>query len=453
LLSLSAAGSVMIKKIVLENFMSHAHTVIEPAHGLTVLVGPNNCGKSAVVEALRAVCENTKTDFMVRHGEKEAIVTIETDDGHVISWHRRKKGASYIIDGLQNDRPDGDFLEKVHRLLKLPKVKASENGDEFDVHFGEQKSPIFLLNESGTRAATFFASSSDAERLLQMQRLHRQKAAEDKKEEQRRTTKLAGIDSRLATLSPLDEIEPELAVASDRHRQILADLAKTERLEELGMRLAHTSRRLARHNARREATQSLAAPPLLQNEEAIDRLIRRYQGALRRRDLATKQAAALANVSAPPVLADAKAMDLALERRRVLETRVRRLSAMGVQLSDLRQPPVAADTTALSNRIAALRRSIGAHDHAAAKCGTLAHLPQPPPMVDSKPIADQIDRLRSAQSALARRRQIAGAAANQLAEAERSIEIWANQNPVCPVCNGVVDASRLLSSAGEHSHV
>ena len=41
----------MIRRIKLVNFMSHANTVIEPADGLTILVGQNNCGKSAIVAA------------------------------------------------------------------------------------------------------------------------------------------------------------------------------------------------------------------------------------------------------------------------------------------------------------------------------------------------------------------------------------------------------------------
>jgi hypothetical protein len=37
----------MITRIELTNFMSHVHTVIEPAAGLTVLLGPNNCGSES----------------------------------------------------------------------------------------------------------------------------------------------------------------------------------------------------------------------------------------------------------------------------------------------------------------------------------------------------------------------------------------------------------------------
>src|SRR5260370_41439967 len=79
----------MIRRITLENYMSHAHTVIEPATGLTVLVGPNNCGKSAVGSALETLCNNASGGYMVRHDENEASVTVETDDSHTLLWKRR----------------------------------------------------------------------------------------------------------------------------------------------------------------------------------------------------------------------------------------------------------------------------------------------------------------------------------------------------------------------------
>ena len=84
----------MIKRIELTNFMSHEHTVIEPAAGLTVLVGPNNCGKSAVVAALQILCHNDSSTYVLRHGEKECSVKVETDDGHTVEW-RRKNSPSW----------------------------------------------------------------------------------------------------------------------------------------------------------------------------------------------------------------------------------------------------------------------------------------------------------------------------------------------------------------------
>jgi DNA repair ATPase RecN len=96
----------MIRKIVLENYMAHIRTVIEPAQGLTVLIGPNNCGKSAIIHALEMICYNSDAaDYAIRHGAKKAVVTIETQDEdgsiHTIAWWRTAKSAGYIIDGRE----------------------------------------------------------------------------------------------------------------------------------------------------------------------------------------------------------------------------------------------------------------------------------------------------------------------------------------------------------------
>lgn len=67
-----AEPDTVIRRIELRNFMSHARTVIEPADGLTVLVGPNNCGKSAVVAALQILCHNETSTYVMLHGEQNA---------------------------------------------------------------------------------------------------------------------------------------------------------------------------------------------------------------------------------------------------------------------------------------------------------------------------------------------------------------------------------------------
>src|SRR6185436_3727223 len=90
---------------------------------------------------------------------------------------RRKNSPAYTIDGEPFDRlKSGGLPEPLHKALRLPKVEAGDD-EEFDVHFGEQKAPIFLLGDSPAKAARFFASSSDAIRLVEMQKRHKEKLA------------------------------------------------------------------------------------------------------------------------------------------------------------------------------------------------------------------------------------------------------------------------------------
>src|SRR5207248_11368459 len=103
--------------------MSHSATVIEPAAGLTVLVGPNNCGKSAVVAALQILCSNENSTFVLRHGARECAVGVTTADGHQVQW-RRKNSPSYMIDGQLFDRLRGSgFPEPLQAALRLPRVE------------------------------------------------------------------------------------------------------------------------------------------------------------------------------------------------------------------------------------------------------------------------------------------------------------------------------------------
>ena len=75
--------------------MSHEHSVFELTEGLNVLVGPNNCGKSAVVTALQILCYNDTSTFVLRHEARECSIQVESGDGHVVRWARKKSGSPW----------------------------------------------------------------------------------------------------------------------------------------------------------------------------------------------------------------------------------------------------------------------------------------------------------------------------------------------------------------------
>ncbi|CAM2058152.1 DNA repair protein RecN (modular protein) [Desulfovibrionales bacterium] len=217
----------MLKRLIIDNFMAHSHTELELGPGITTLVGLNNTGKSAIVEALRCLVTNPTPKTCIRHGTKEARVELELDDGIRITWVRRKNWARYII-----ARPDtepvifnklgrGIVPEEVTVLLRLTLVPLKDRRDQnIDVHLGNQRQPIFLLDQPPTAIASFFASSTESAHLLAMQQRLKDLTRERQKEARERMEQLEQLAISLDRLASL----PGLSLAAQACRERLKRL-------------------------------------------------------------------------------------------------------------------------------------------------------------------------------------------------------------------------------------
>ena len=267
----------MITRIELKNFMSHQHTVIEPARGLTVISGPNNCGKSAIVTALQILCYNDESTFVTRHDEKECSITVSTHDGHEIQWQRNKnKSTKYIIDGQQYDRLGrGGTPDVLHEILGIRRVDC--DNQDFDVHFGAQKQPVFLLNDSPRAAAQFFASSSDANNLIAMQTKHKQKIRDQKSIKTRLAAELSDAEKQLEALSPVNKILDELEQAESQYEQIVSNEEDAVAIHNQMMAIQSHTRQQQQLKSLTETLQPLAAPPELPSTQTLENLVNQIQ--------------------------------------------------------------------------------------------------------------------------------------------------------------------------------
>ncbi|AYO30533.1 hypothetical protein D2962_07770 [Biomaibacter acetigenes] len=100
-----------IKSIKLVNFQSHKNTEISLDEGLTVILGPTDQGKSAIIRALKWVLYNEPrgTDF-ITVGCKYCRVTLEMSNGTVIIRERDGNKNRYIL------RKDGQ--EQILKVLE-----------------------------------------------------------------------------------------------------------------------------------------------------------------------------------------------------------------------------------------------------------------------------------------------------------------------------------------------
>lgn len=446
----------MIKRIELVNFMSHRQTVIEPAAGLTVLVGPNNCGKSAIVTALQILCNNDNSTYVLRHGAKECRVIVETDDGHKIQWSRKKSGGGprYEIDGEPFDRLRGEssVWDALKKTLRLPRVECDNN--KFDVHFGEQRSPVFLLNDKGKGAAQFFASSSDAIRLVEMQDVHKTKVRDNRREQTRLLAQQTQIEAALRSFDPVDAMAKELTQCEaefallNQHEQTIGEL------DRVLLSLQQVESEAGRLTAAATVLHQTTSPPKLADPQPLERLVRQIVS--QKLALSTALAIKTALDVLPPVPELGETVPLhhsitAIEKQQEF---IARNSAVDIALERLQDPPVMGDDFLLSQAVDGIQQQESRVARLTKIDAALRHREEPPSESDHAQLSTLKSMIDSLDESFANceltRKQLAKTQ-NQLAAIESEIKTWAVDNPTCPTCGGEVDAEVLIAGGG-HRH-
>jgi len=478
----------VIRRIELVNFMSHTHTVIEPAEGLTVLVGPNNCGKSAVVAALQILCHNETSTYVTRHNERECSVTIETDDGRVIDW-RRRKSPVYSLDGKPFDRlGKGGVPEELHDVLRLPKVSA-EGGQEFDVHFGEQKSPVFLLDKPGSHAAQFFASSSDAASLVEMQRRHQQKTIDARRERARLDVRTLQLSTDLAAFAALDTIRPAMVDLEKQH----ADLQEAANfIAQMNRDLAvlqQVNGILEHHDSQSAALELLEAPPELTDVNLLVSLVQWIETSQVEFDRQANCARSLQSLPAcpdvtlerilaalldqmtielfslsrsvgdcealhglPPLPHLAPTQDLGqiLGQLQSTEQNLTRVNVSRTVLANLAAIPEIVADKALAEDVCKLAQSISLLRSQTSAWACLTELKPAPPVDDVVPLTNAIRLLSDSVREVQQLKRHSVDAQDQLDQAAANLRAFAIETKICPTCGGVLDPDRLIGCADSH---
>lgn len=181
-LDLENVSYVPLTEIRLQNFLSHQDTTIPLVPGVTVLTGENDVGKSAVAQAFRAVAYNDAGDAMIRHGADSAVVTIRFLDGTAVQWERMRKGTPKVV----YRRLQGDTVEQeTPSAREIPDWVAKLLGirlqDDLDVQIGDQKSPVFLLQETPAKRAQILDIGRESQYLRKMREQWKRQVEEDRR--------------------------------------------------------------------------------------------------------------------------------------------------------------------------------------------------------------------------------------------------------------------------------
>ena len=92
----------MVESIELHNFQAHESLRVDFSLGVTTIVGPSDVGKTAIIRALRWVCQNTPQGVaFVRTGEPVADVRLCVDGRTIVRKRARTGDNSYVMDGRE----------------------------------------------------------------------------------------------------------------------------------------------------------------------------------------------------------------------------------------------------------------------------------------------------------------------------------------------------------------
>lgn len=441
----------MIKRIELINFMSHQHTVIEPSAGLTVLIGPNNCGKSAIVTALQILCSNPKSTYVLRHGTKECKIILETDAGDVIQWSRKKSGSpKYVINGELFDRLKGKVPEPLHKILRMPQVQVDK--ESFDVHFGEQTTPLFLLGDKEKAAAQFFASSSDAIRLVEMQDRHKSNIKIRKSDLKRITKQRESLIAENVLLNPVLKLHAQAVQCETFATEIQQQKQRLQNLEQVVTAIEKAQQRCMLLEEQTKVLTVIPAVPNLQPTQAITTTIDAIEVANRDAEVTQSKLDALQDLVPPPQIQPTDRLTRWLDDWRRNETAKHLIDRRMSALAPLVPPPEIAATDSLRVTIDRLVTHSAKQTSLQQRAELLQALPAVPQIESTERLGQLIHQYDQLLSRQRQQAELQSATQASLAGVEAEIEKWLQSNPQCPTCGTEVTKQQLLGKTGGHVH-
>lgn len=435
--------------------MAHERTELELGPGVTALTGPNNTGKSAVVEALRCVATNPMPRNFIRHGAKEARVTVELEDGVRVVWIRKKGSSGYELWRAGDEEPEEFWKfgrkppEEILAALRLNLVDL-EGNKEIDVHIGNQRDPVFLLNRPDSDAAGFFAASTESAHLLAMQNLLKRKTQDAKRKERELEGRLKEIEAELDGISPLPDIAVDLETARELESSASRLQVEIPALETQLSRLAGTEAALARRKESATVYNDLAEPPKIFEIEPLASLIDRMDRIGKALAQARKTGDVLAAVSPPPAPFDAVRLATLCNRLQRLDAALEKGGATRSVLDKLRPLPELENTGQLLRLTTELHQIEDRLASVARSEERLRSIAEPPEVRPDHGLQSLVADIRE----LTQARREAGAWCDQLESRLQSVKDAIRQTVEalgkCPTCGADLNSDVFLDQESGH---
>ena len=153
----------MAVRIRVRNFQSLESVDVEIS-GFTVINGPNNSGKTALMRAVRGVFENSGGDAFVRHGADSLAVNLNFGDSE-ITWSKGPKVKPTYVVGGKTIHPGRAVPDEVRGLGISPITAGS--GEVWPQIASQFSGQLFLLDMPGSAIAEAISDVDRVSRLTE----------------------------------------------------------------------------------------------------------------------------------------------------------------------------------------------------------------------------------------------------------------------------------------------
>lgn len=230
-----------ISEITIQNFQSHSYTTLQPAEPgkLTVIVGPSDSGKTAIIRALRWLTYNTPsgTDF-IKIGSNQAKVSVTMDTGHTVIRQRSRGGINrYIVD--VTDGPE-QVLEGFGSIVPLEVqqitgISPIEIGDmTLNLNLAEQLDGPFLGKTiSAPARAKVLGKLAGTEEIDYAARLLQTDLYRCRQDEKRLVTEIESLTAQIEDYDYLERLKETIDIAKAKWEEINEKFKLVQVLSEL----------------------------------------------------------------------------------------------------------------------------------------------------------------------------------------------------------------------------
>lgn len=202
----------------IKNFQSIKSSTID-IDGLTVVTGPNNSGKTALMRAIRGVFQNTPGTSFVRHGATKSSVELSFSDGRSVRWEKGPKmKPTYYIDGSTKAIHPGRGVPEQLREFGVESIKAGDQ-QVWPQVASQFTGQVFLLDQPGSVLAEAVANVDRVGKLNTALKLSEKDGRTTTGELKIRRADRDKHEDDLARYDGLDDALTSVAKAEERQRE------------------------------------------------------------------------------------------------------------------------------------------------------------------------------------------------------------------------------------------